>query len=111
MMAARTCVPLRLLRDTETKPLDAKLVDRAVEILKTDPKAVPPILGIFEKTAAGEVVHVSDGHHRVAAYRVAGLPCAEVINEASMRRSDRAAYTRAVNKYRKLIGHAVKRGG
>jgi len=106
-MQVRT-VSISVIRQTqEVSRLDPVIVGRAMDLLYGgwDLKRVPPLKGYFY----GDEVEMTDGHHRYAAAVALGYDNVPVLNEAAMRRGDKSAYSAAVRKYRKLIGHPLSK--
>ena len=116
-MQVRT-VSISVIRQTqEVSRLDPVIVGRAMDLLYGgwDLKRVPPLKGYFYGDEVemsyfyGDEVEMTDGHHRYAAAVALGYDNVPVLNEAAMRRGDKSAYSAAVRKYRKLIGHPLSK--
>lgn len=92
---------------TENGPREGHIeaVQEVIDSTNWDTKVVPPILVAYTKDG----IEIHDGHHRWLAAKKSGRKRVPVLNMLAMSKVDRASYTRAVNKYRKLINHPLRR--
>jgi len=89
----------------ETGRLDPVLGRQVMALLTDgwDISRVPPLKGYFYT----KHIELTDGHHRLAAALALGMKEVPVVNEAALRRGDKASYTAAIKKYRRLISHPL----
>lgn len=63
----------------------------------------------MESRGGPESYSVVDGHHRLEAARRRGLQLVPVLNLRAMSRGERSAHGRAIQRYRRAIGHPLGR--